>query len=96
MVKLWFNGCIDYVLLVVDFVVWGFLLIGGWLDYIDGCLVVVLVYCFVKYFVDLYVCFEVGSDIELMLCIECGYQLMVWCIVGMGYWVIIDVFVDVV
>lgn len=46
MVKLWFNGWFDYVLLVEDFVVSGFVLVGGWFDYVGWCCVVVFVYCY--------------------------------------------------
>lgn len=88
-VKPWFNGKIDFSPPVVDLAAQGFPLVGGRVDYLDGRVVVALIYRRHGHIINLFIwpgAAEAKTNAE-----KEGYNFVEWHADGLVFWAISDV-----
>jgi anti-sigma factor RsiW len=91
-VKPWFNGKLDVAPPVIDLTAFGFALLGGRLDYVDGEPVASIVYQSRKHVINLFVAQRLG---ETHAGAETGairgYNFRHWSEKGLDFWAVSDV-----
>ena len=90
-VKPWFGGRLDYSPPVKDLAAYGFPLIGGRLDYLDGRPVAALVYRRQKHLINLFVWpAKAGNGERTDAVTSQGYNVLHWDESGMTFWAVSD------
>jgi anti-sigma factor RsiW len=90
-VKPWFNGKLDFAPPTPDLKAYGFPLVGGRLDYLDGRAVAALVYSRRAHFINLFVWPSSGTESgDVRQETRQGYHVFHWSKAGMNYWLVSD------
>jgi anti-sigma factor RsiW len=90
-VKPWFDGKVDIAPPVVDLTAFGFTLLGGRLDYIDGEPVASVVYRRRKHIINLFVARRLGSNHAFVSARTVqGYNVRHWSAQGLDFWAVSD------
>ena len=90
-VKPWFDGKIDFAPEVRDLAAYGFPLVGGRLDYLDGKTVAALVYQRNKHPINLFItAAPTDRNTSPTATTRRGYNVLAWTNNGLKYWAVSD------